>query len=132
MSANLSQRRGSSLYCAQCRAELGLEDTLAGGLRLFKWSVCLQRIQSTAWEKFPVQEFVCAQLLALVDAQAIRKYLAYSGALGDTKSALLVSVSFTENILTRSRNLLILLSYGYLLQTCIIPVRSCQENQRER
>ena len=100
MSANLSQRTEDGLKCARCDAELGVDDVRAEGLRLFKWSVSLQRAQNSAWETHPVQSFVCAQLLALLDAQAIRKFVAYSGTLEDTTGAILVRVSRIRSICT--------------------------------
>ena len=100
MSANLSQRTEDGLKCVRCDAELGVDDVRAEGLRLFKWSVSLQHAQNSAWETYPVQSFVCAQIQALLDAQALRKFVAYSGILEDTTGAILVRVSRIRTIYT--------------------------------
>ena len=65
-------------------------------LRLFKWGIALQRSRVLDWETCSVQEIVSAQLLALVEDQAAYKFLAYTGDVQDSKTALMVSDSSTH------------------------------------
>lgn len=53
----------------------------------------MQLAKDAAWESYPVQKFICAQLQALIRSQAMHKFLAYSGDIGDSKEALLVRIS---------------------------------------
>lgn len=52
----------------------------------------MQLSKDTAWESYPVQKFISAQLLALTRSQATHKFLAYSGDIRDSKEALLVGI----------------------------------------
>ena len=57
-------------------------------LRFYKWSVALQCSRGLDWETCSVQEIVSAQLLALIEDQAVYKFLAYTE---KSKTALMVS-----------------------------------------
>ena len=70
---------------------MGVEEKRVGTLRLFKWSLAVQRAQAMDWETYSVQEIVSAQLLALIEDQATRKFLTYSGNIEEAEEALLVS-----------------------------------------
>jgi len=59
---------------------------------LDKWNIALQPAGHSIWEQYPPQNFVCAQLLELVQSQAISKFLAHSGSSQDVRGAILVSV----------------------------------------
>lgn len=65
-------------------------------LQLFKWSVALQRSRELDWETCSVQEVVSAKLLALIEDQAVYKFLAYTGDIKDSKTALMVSDSLAS------------------------------------
>ena len=78
-----------------CREVVGVEDEVeSSSSRLFKWSLALQRSRELDWETCSVQEIVSAQLLALIDEQAVYKFLAYTCAADASKTALLVSGSW--------------------------------------
>ena len=80
------------LSCILCRQIVGIRDEReTSSLRLFKWSVALQRSKAMDWETCSVQEIVSAQLLALIDEQSVYKFLVYNGDIGDPKTALMVS-----------------------------------------
>ena len=82
------------LNCVSCLEIIGIKiKEERHSLRLFKWSVALQRSRELDWEKCSVQEIVSAQLLASIEDQAAYKSLAYSGDAEDSKSALMVSES---------------------------------------
>ena len=85
------------LKCVSCSEILGSKDEKeSSSVRLFKWSVALQRSRDLGWETCSVQEIVSAQLLALIEEQAVYKFLAYSGDADDSKTALFVSQSSTS------------------------------------
>ena len=77
------------LHCKKCDAFLGSEDQSADGWRLQKSSIAVKLGDVSPWETFSPTTFVCAQLLALIDSQAIRKFVLHSGDSG-TEDTLLV------------------------------------------
>ena len=82
------------LNCVSCRENVGVkEEEKKSSLRLFKWSLSLQRARELDWETCSVQEIVSAQLLALIEEQAIYKFLAYAADADKSKTALMVSGS---------------------------------------
>ena len=84
-----SNEKTPNIECTSCSTPVG---TVSNGvIRLFKWSICLRLEKQSAWESYPLQKFLSAQLLTLIASQATRKFLAYSSATQDAKEALLVS-----------------------------------------
>ena len=82
------------LKCVSCREVVGINDGKESySLRLFKWSLALQRSRGLDWETCSVQEIISAQLLALTQEQAVYKFLAYSGDIEYSTTALMVSTS---------------------------------------
>ena len=69
------------------------EEEKTSSLRLFKWSLTLQRSRDLDWETCSVQEIVSAQLLAFIEEQAIYRFLAYTADTDKSKTALMVSGS---------------------------------------
>ena len=69
------------------------EKERSSSLRLFKWSLALRRSRELDWETCSVQEIISAQLLALIEEQAIYKFLAYTADADKSKTALMVSGS---------------------------------------
>ena len=69
------------------------EEEKSSSLRLFKWNLALQRSRELDWETCSVQEIVSAQLLALIEEQAMYKVLAYTADADKSKTALMVSGS---------------------------------------
>ena len=69
---------------------LGLADEGAEGWRLYKSRVGLKPGDASSWQSFPATTFVCAQLLALIESQAIRRFVLHSGPSG-TAGGFLVS-----------------------------------------
>ena len=79
------------LKCISCGEAVGVKDKKEiNSLQLFKWSVALQRSRELDWETCSVQKVVSAKLLALIEDQAVYKFLAYTGDLKDSKAALMV------------------------------------------
>jgi hypothetical protein len=78
------------LHCTGCGDLLGLADPSAGGWRLHKSSVALKSDNTASWESFSATSFVGAQLLALIESQAIRRFVLHSGPRG-TAGGFLVS-----------------------------------------
>lgn len=96
----------SLLACTECKQPVGVEDkAAAGSVRLFKWSVAIQnqdkrfskfmssfqRNRDYGWTVFSIQRIMAAQLLALIDEQAVYRFLLYSGDMEEAKDALMVS-----------------------------------------
>ena len=78
--------------CDSCGETIGVKDENENySLRFYKWSVALQRSRGLDWETCSVQEIVSAQLLALIEDQAVYKFLAYTGDAEKSKTALMVS-----------------------------------------
>ena len=71
---------------------MGIQDETNGAVRLFKSSLRLQARRDAPWEVYPVQKFICAQLLALIRSQATHKFLACSEDISDAREALLVRI----------------------------------------
>lgn len=89
--------------CSACSAVVGSKEDDRELIRLFKWDICLQRGRTMAWESYEVQNFLCARLRALIASQGTRKFVAYSGELGASQVALLVSHEGTQpRLLKRS------------------------------
>ena len=79
------------LHCSSCRENVGVGDEKDRySLRLFKWSVALQRSRASEWETCSIQEIVSAQLLAMIDDLGAYKFLAIAGDAENSKIALLV------------------------------------------
>lgn len=79
------------LKCVSCCEIVGINEEEGYSVRLFKWSVAVQRSREMDWETCSVQEIVSAQILALIEDQAAYKFLAYSGNAEESKTALMVS-----------------------------------------
>lgn len=69
------------------------EEGKGSSLRLFKWSLALQRSRELDWETCSVQEIVGAQLLAVIEEQATYQFLAYTAGADKSQTALMVSGS---------------------------------------
>ncbi len=78
------------MVCSSCGDLVGEHEKRNGTLRLYKWSLAVQRSYGNIWETYSVQEIMSAQMLALVEDQATYKFLTYSGNIEDAKDALLV------------------------------------------
>ena len=63
------------------------------GFRLYKWALLIRRSPNLGWEQNTVQNFICAQLLSLIDSHAGRKFVVYGGPLELADRGLLVSHS---------------------------------------
>lgn len=103
------------IACSSCGELIGAPQKREGAFRLYKWSLTVQRSRGGLWETSSVQEVISAQLLALIEEQAVHKFLIYDGNIKDAKDALLVSIAnslFYFNSQTDQA-----ISSGYLLQT---------------
>ncbi|KAI9702089.1 MAG: hypothetical protein M1836_001433 [Candelina mexicana] len=72
-----------SLLCKQCKATIGVVDNRAEGYRLYKWSLSLQQPHTLKPISYPLQHFVSAQLLSLIDNQAVRRFVLTSSKPGE-------------------------------------------------
>ena len=79
------------VICESCEEPLGIDEAESGGVRLYKWNLCLRIGKDAVWQTLQVQTIVCAQLLALIEGQATSKFLVYSGRVEDAREALMVS-----------------------------------------
>lgn len=77
------------LLCTGCNAILGFQDQSPNGFRLYKSSVSLKPSGTSTWENFPATTFICAQLLAVIESQATRKFVLHSGPNSNTDAYLL-------------------------------------------
>ena len=73
--------------------------------------------RNMAWEAYEVQEFLCLRLLALIESQAVYKFLVYSGILEMPENASLVC---TINVLAGKIFKLTRPSFGSSLRTSCI------------
>ena len=81
-----------SFTCDSCGETIGVKDEKESySLRFYKWSVALQRSRGLDWETCSVQEIVSAQLLALIEDQAVYKFLTYTGDAEKSETGLMVS-----------------------------------------
>ena len=77
-----------------------------------------------AWEAHEVQEFLCLRLLALIESQAVYKFVLYSGILEMSEDATLVCAM---NVVAGKMLKLIRPSYGSSLRTsCIRQVAEAE------
>ncbi|KAI9792490.1 MAG: hypothetical protein M1835_007856 [Candelina submexicana] len=72
-----------SLICNQCKATIGVVDNRAEGYRLYKWSLSLQQPHALKPTSYPLQHFISAQLLSLIDNQAVRRFVLTSSKPGE-------------------------------------------------
>ena len=85
------KHKQQAIACSACFTIIGSsDDREPERIRLFKWSIRLQRNEAADWEAYPTQKFICAQLLESVRTQATHKFLAFSGDIRLAKEALLV------------------------------------------
>lgn len=70
---------------------MGIEDKRDDSIRLYKWSIAVQRTRDADWETYSAQEVVSRQLLALIEEQAVYKFVLYSENISDAREALFVS-----------------------------------------
>ena len=83
-------REGHLLECLSCRNEIGIETKKTGYFQLFKWNVALQTPDCRGWETSTLQTIISAQLLALIEDQAVSKFIIHTGNIECTKKALFV------------------------------------------
>ena len=122
------------LVCTECKQPVGIEDKgVVGSVRLFKWALALQssdkrlskfvsafkRSGDGAWKTNSIQRIVGAQLLALIEEQAVYKFLCYSGDIEDAKDALLVKHPLSYSL---SRVFLILPCPLLFPQPCVMQI----------
>ena len=80
------------MSCSACGELVGAKDDDLPLIKLRKWSVVVRQAASAAWEQNRVENFICAQLLELMDSQGIRKFMAYHGGLENAVEGLLLWV----------------------------------------
>ncbi|KAI9819501.1 MAG: hypothetical protein M1827_006949 [Pycnora praestabilis] len=86
------EQRSQDIQCSDCKAVLGVYDARANGYRIYKWSVAVRQDENDTSRQYPVQAFISAQLLALIDNQAVRRFVIHNKEVGETGSALLLWV----------------------------------------
>ena len=87
-----SRPEDADVTCSACGALVGTNDDDLPLIKLHKWSVSIRQSASAPWERNSVENFICAQLLELMDAQGIRKFMAYHGKLQDVDKGMLLWV----------------------------------------
>ncbi|KAL9099645.1 MAG: hypothetical protein Q9163_004886 [Psora crenata] len=85
------------LQCASCNYDVGFETMENGHFQVFKWSVALQVLGQPSRKTFSLQKIISAQLLAVIEQQAVHKFVIHSGDLENTKEALFLWV-FTADL----------------------------------
>ena len=85
--------------------------------QLFKWGFAVQRTRGSDWETYSVQEIVSVQLLALIEEQAVHRFLAFSANIGDVQEALMASDDSPHGLLVRKHPADNVTSSGYSRQT---------------
>ncbi|KAL9127806.1 MAG: hypothetical protein Q9217_003390 [Psora testacea] len=74
-----------------------METRKTGYFQIFKWNVALQTLGQAGWKTFPLQKVISAQLLAMIEDQAVHKFIVHTGDLDNVKEALLLWV-FTPDL----------------------------------
>ncbi|KAL9110046.1 MAG: hypothetical protein Q9227_005385 [Pyrenula ochraceoflavens] len=67
-----------SLLCAKCNTTIGFSDKPHDGWRIYKWTLVTKRSDCSAEETISAGEVICAQILALIESIAIRKFVLHS------------------------------------------------------
>ena len=86
----------TELVCSACSTDVGSQGEDPQLVRLYKGSVHLQRNVDTDWQRCSVQKIISAQLLASIENQAVRKFLAYNGDIKNIEEGLLVRMRFFD------------------------------------
>lgn len=84
-------QRPARLRCTACQEVVGSVDESANGWRLWKWSLCVQSNDQSDGQSFPTKMFVSAQVLGLIENQAVRKFVVYDEDGEDGVAGILVS-----------------------------------------
>ena len=92
------------ILCSRCHERIGIVDDKADGWRLNKWSLSVQLSPTLGWESYPIEPFISAQLLALIESQGARKFVVHSGDSDDAPPPILLWV-FTPSIRYTSSSL---------------------------
>jgi len=77
-----------------CHEALGFVDERADGWRLWKWSLCVQLNGQSDEQAFSIEMFVSAQLLAMIEDQAVRKFVMYNEEGTNDAPGIMVSYSY--------------------------------------
>jgi len=85
-----------TVVCSICEEPLGTKDKVTGSFCIHKWNLAIQIGKSKTWQTFSVQKIIAAQLLAMVQDEAIHKFLAYTGNIDEVGEALLVSLPIPD------------------------------------
>ncbi len=64
----------SDVQCKTCDTLVGTKDNSAEGYRVFKWAIALATGEEGE-EKFEIQQWVSAQLLAAIQNLGVRKFI---------------------------------------------------------
>ncbi|KAL4918798.1 ubiquitin-conjugating enzyme E2-binding protein [Aspergillus aurantiobrunneus] len=73
------------LICDGCKAQVGVQDTIAKGWRLFKTSLAAgfastqEGSSEVNWERHPTELVVAAQLLELIERESARRFIVHCG-----------------------------------------------------
>ncbi|OGM43625.1 hypothetical protein ABOM_008542 [Aspergillus bombycis] len=72
------------LLCDHCNSQMGVEDTVAKGWRLFKTSLSVSKqsegvCEDPEWESHPLEAVVAAQLLELIERESARRFVLHCG-----------------------------------------------------
>lgn len=62
------------MTCSSCKTIIGVTDPRAEGWRIWKWSIAATHKDSTNTKTYSLRKWVAAQLLYLIENQAVRKF----------------------------------------------------------
>ncbi len=82
------QNAKSKLYCSNCKALLGVQDSSLEGWRIFKSGLSIKASLDAQWESFAPEIFISSQLISLIESSAARKFVVHCD---EAEKGLLVS-----------------------------------------
>jgi hypothetical protein len=71
---------------------LGVADTQNHGWKVQKWNLAVTRPALSSWETISPTSIISVQLLSLMDARAVRKFVVHQGKESGDESAFIVSL----------------------------------------
>lgn len=83
---------------------LGFQDDQTQGWRIYKWGLSVKLSEAADQEIVSTESVLCTQLLALIDAQAVRKFVVHRGGDLDSDTGILV-----RDVLASGRILLMIM-----------------------
>ncbi|KAL8939718.1 MAG: hypothetical protein Q9216_003196 [Gyalolechia sp. 2 TL-2023] len=90
------------VLCASCKHPVGVAaDADSARIRLYKWEIRLAPKEGSAWQEYPADKFVSAQILAMIESQGVQRFVIHDGRREEYDRSLLVWI-FNTNIIYSS------------------------------